>query len=184
MAGSYRLFTDMARRSGSFFVHRTVMGISGPVRRMAVAPRHLGRISKVRTFWKASSMVYRHTTISFRKGFINIKKYSVNSNWRLFFNFLGGSLLGRFGDHGDSGFIGSDNLRPCKAVPSLYVELRQSVLGVRAPEDTQMKGFRVKIGPDLGMLVPDVAQSAGGYRGSTAPQRLWGVGFAVGGPSW
>ena len=84
MAGSYRLFTDMARRSGSFFVHRTVMGISGPVRRMAVAPRHLGRISKVRTFWKASSMVYRHTPISFRKGFINIKKYSVNSNWRFF----------------------------------------------------------------------------------------------------
>ena len=69
-------------------------------------------------------------------------------------------------------------------MPNLYVELRQSVLGVRAPEDTQMKGFRVKIGPDLGMLVPDVVQSAGGYRGSTAPQRLWGVGFAVGGSSW
>ena len=65
-------------------------------------------------------------------------------------------------------------------MPNLYVELRQSVLGVRAPEDTQMKGFRAKIGPDLGMLVPDVVQSAGGYRGSTAPQRLWGVGFAVG----
>ena len=69
-------------------------------------------------------------------------------------------------------------------MPNLYVELRQSVLGVRAPEDTQMKGFRAKIGPDLGMLVPDVAQSAGGYRGSTAPQRLWVVGFAVGGSSW
>ena len=54
-------------------------------------------------------------------------------------------------------------------MPNLYVELRQSVLGVRAPEDTQMKGFRAKIGPDLGMLVPDVVQSAGGYRGSTAP---------------
>ena len=76
MAGSYRLFTDMARRAGSFFVHRTVMvvGISGPVRRMAVAPRHLGRISKVRAFWKASSMVYRHTTISLRNVLINIKE--------------------------------------------------------------------------------------------------------------
>ena len=57
-------------------------------------------------------------------------------------------------------------------MPNLYVELRQSVLGVRVPEDTQMKGFRVKIGPNLGMGVPDMFQSAGGYRGSTAPQRL------------
>ena len=55
-------------------------------------------------------------------------------------------------------------------MPNLYVELRQSVLGVRVPEDTQMKGFRVKIGPNLDMEVPDVVQSAGGYRGSTAPQ--------------
>ena len=145
---------------------------------MAVAPRHLGRISKVRTFWKASSMVYRHTTISFRKGFINIKKYSVNSNWRLFFNFLGGSLLGRFGDHGDSGFIGSDNLRPCKAEPNLYVELRQSVLGVRAPEDTQMKGFRAKIGPDLrfghvGARCGSERRRVSGLHGTPAP--LWGV---------
>ena len=69
-------------------------------------------------------------------------------------------------------------------MPNLYVELRQSVLGVRVPEDTQMKGFGVKIGPNLGMGVPDVVQSAGGYRGSTAPQRLWGVEFAVGGSSW
>ena len=52
------------------------------------------------------------------------------------------------------------------------------------PEDIQMKGFRVKIGPNLDMEVPDVVQSAGGYRGSTAPQRLWGVEFAVGGSSW
>ena len=57
-------------------------------------------------------------------------------------------------------------------MPSLYDELRQSVLGVRVPEDTQMKGFRVKIGPNLGMEVPDAVQSAGGYWGSTAPQRL------------
>ena len=67
---------------------------------------------------------------------------------------------------------------------NLYVELRQSVLGVRVPEDTQMKGFRVKIGPNLGMGVPDVVQSADGYRGSTAPQRLWGAEFAVGGSPW
>ena len=57
-------------------------------------------------------------------------------------------------------------------MPNLYVELRRSVLGVRVPGDTQMKGFRVKIGPILGMGVPDVVQSADGYRGSTAPQRL------------
>ena len=85
---------------------------------------------------------------------------------------LGGSLLGKSEDHGDSGFIGNDKLRLCKVVPNLYVELRQSVLGVRVPEDTQMKGFRVKIGPNLDMEVPDVVQSADGYRGSTAPQRL------------
>ena len=57
-------------------------------------------------------------------------------------------------------------------MPSLYDELRQSVLGVRVPEDIQMKGSGVKIGPNLGMGVPDVVQSADGYRGSTAPQRL------------
>ena len=57
-------------------------------------------------------------------------------------------------------------------MPNLYVELRQSVLGVRVREDTQMKGFGVKIGPNLGMGVPDVVESAGGYRASTAPQRL------------
>ena len=57
-------------------------------------------------------------------------------------------------------------------MPNLYVELRQSVLGVRVPEDTQMKGFRVKIEPNLCMGVPDVVQGADGYRGSTAPQRL------------
>ena len=51
-------------------------------------------------------------------------------------------------------------------MPNLYVELRQSVLGVRVPEDTQMKGFRVKIGPNLGMGVPDVVQSADGYGGA------------------
>ena len=45
------------------------------------------------------------------------------------------------------------------------------MLGVRVPEGIQMKGFRVKIGPNLDMEVPDVVQSAGGYRGSTAPQR-------------
>ena len=38
-------------------------------------------------------------------------------------------------------------------MPNLYVELRQSVLGVRVPEDIQMKGFRVKIGPNLDMEV-------------------------------
>ena len=85
---------------------------------------------------------------------------------------LGGPLLGKSEGHGDSGFIGNDKLRLCKVVPYLYVELRQSVLGVRVPEDIQMKGFRVKIGPNLGMGVPDVVQSADGYRGSTAPQRL------------
>ena len=84
----------------------------------------------------------------------------------------GGSLLGKSEDHGDSGSIGNDKLRLCKVVPNLYVELRQSVLGVRVPEDTQMKGFRVKIGPNLDMEVPDVVQSADGYWGSTAPQRL------------
>ena len=57
-------------------------------------------------------------------------------------------------------------------MPNLYVELRRSVLGVRVPGDTQMKGFGVKIGPNLDMGVPDVAESADGYRGSTAPQRL------------
>ena len=57
-------------------------------------------------------------------------------------------------------------------MPNLYVELRRSVLGVRVPEDIQMKGFGVKIGPNLDMGVPDVVQSADGYRGSTAPQRL------------
>ena len=57
-------------------------------------------------------------------------------------------------------------------MPNLYVELRRSVLGVRVREDIQMKGFGVKIGPILGMGVPDVVQSADGYRGSTAPQRL------------
>ena len=56
-------------------------------------------------------------------------------------------------------------------MPNLYVELRRSVLGVRVPEDIQMKGSGVKIGPNLGMMgVPDMFQSAGGYRGSTAPQ--------------
>ena len=74
--------------------------------------------------------------------------------------------------HSDSGFIGNDKLRLCKVVPNLYVELRQSVLGVRVPEGIQRKGFRVKMGPNLGMGVPDVVQSAGGYRGSRAPQRL------------
>ena len=85
---------------------------------------------------------------------------------------LGGSLLGKFEGHGDSGFIGNDKLRLCKAVPNLYVELRRPVLGVRVPEGIQMKGSGVKIGPNLGMGVPDMFQSAGGYRGSTAPQRL------------
>ena len=55
---------------------------------------------------------------------------------------------------------------------NLYVELRESVLGVRVPEDIQMKGFRVEIGPNLDMELPDVVQSADGYRGSTATQRL------------
>ena len=32
------------------------------------------------------------------------------------------------------------------------------------------RGFRVKMGPNLGMGVPDMFQSAGGYRGSMAPQ--------------
>ena len=36
---------------------------------------------------------------------------------------------------------------------NLYVELRQSVLGVRVPEGIQMKGFRVKIGPNFDMGV-------------------------------
>ena len=58
------------------------------------------------------------------------------------------------------------------------------MLGVRVPEGTQMKGFGVKIGPNLDMGVPDVAENAGGYWGSTAPQRLWGVEFAVGGSPW
>ena len=73
---------------------------------------------------------------------------------------LGGPLLGKSEGHGDSGFIGNDKLRLCKVVPNLYVELRQSVLGVRVPEDIQMKGFRVKIGPNLDMGVPDVVQGA------------------------
>ena len=60
-------------------------------------------------------------------------------------------------------------------MPNLYVELRQSVLGVRVPEDIQMKGFRVKIGPILGMGVPDVVQSAGGYRGSRHPSASEGL---------
>ena len=42
---------------------------------------------------------------------------------------------------------------------NLYVELRQSVLGVRVPEGIQRKRFRVKMGPNLGMGVPDVVQS-------------------------
>ena len=96
----------------------------------------------------------------------------------------GGSLLGKSGGHGDSGFTSSDKLRLCKALPNLYVELRRSVLGVRVPEDIQMKGFGVKIGPNLDMGVPDVVQGAGGYRGSMAPQRPWGVEFAVGGSPW
>ena len=75
---------------------------------------------------------------------------------------LGGSLLGKFEDHGDSGFIGSDKFRLCKVVPNLYVELRQSLLRVRVPEDIQMEGFRVKIRPNLGMGVPGVVQSVGG----------------------
>ena len=61
-------------------------------------------------------------------------------------------------------------------MPNLYVELRQSVLGVRVPEDTQMKGFRVKIGPNLDMEVPDAVQSADGYwglYGTPAPLRGW-----------
>ena len=69
-------------------------------------------------------------------------------------------------------------------MPSLYVELRQSVLGVRVPEDIQMKRFGVKIGPNLGMGLPDMFQSAGGYRGSMAPQCPLGAEFAVGGSSW
>ena len=85
---------------------------------------------------------------------------------------LGGSLLGKSEDHGDSGSIGNDKLRLCKVVPNLYVELRQSVLGVRVREDIQMKGFRAIIGPNVGMGAPDVVESADGYRGSTAPQRL------------
>ena len=97
---------------------------------------------------------------------------------------LGGPLLGKSEGHGDSGFIGNDKLRLCKAVPNLYVELRRSVLGVRVPGDIQIKGFGVKIGPILGMGVPDMVQSAGGCRGSTAPPRPWGVEFAVGGSSW
>ena len=52
------------------------------------------------------------------------------------------------------------------------------------PEDIQMKGFGVKIGPNLDMGVPDVVQGAGGYRGSMAPQRPWKVEFAVGGSPW
>ena len=52
-------------------------------------------------------------------------------------------------------------------MPNLYVELCQSVLGVRMAEDIQMKGFGVKIGPNLDMGVPGVVQSAGGCRGST-----------------
>ena len=64
---------------------------------------------------------------------------------------LEGSLLGKSEDHGDSGSIGNDKLRLCKAVPNLYVELRQSVLGVRVPEGIQRKGFRVQMGANLGM---------------------------------
>ena len=57
-------------------------------------------------------------------------------------------------------------------MPNLYVELHRSVLGVRVPEDIQIKGFGVKIGPNLDIRVPDVVESAGGHRGSTAPQCL------------
>ena len=59
----------------------------------------------------------------------------------------GGSLLGKSEGHGDSGFIGNDKLRLCKAVPNLYVELRRSVLGVRVPEDIQMKGCLLYTSP-------------------------------------
>ena len=48
---------------------------------------------------------------------------------------LGGPLPGKSEGHGDSGFIGNDKLRLCKAVPNLYAELRRSVLGVRVPGD-------------------------------------------------
>ena len=67
-------------------------------------------------------------------------------------------------------------------MPNLYVELRQSVLGVRVPEDTQMKGFGVKIGSNLDMGVPDVAQSdIGALRhryGTPSPLRGVGSGSA------
>ena len=75
---------------------------------------------------------------------------------------LGGSLPGKFEDHGDSGFIGSDKFRLFKVVPNLYVELRQSLLRARVPGDIQMEGPRAKIRPNLGMVVPGVVQSAGG----------------------
>ena len=67
----------------------------------------------------------------------------------------GRPLLVKSEDHGDSDFIGNDKFRLCKVVPNLHVELRRSVLGVRVPEDIQMKRFRfrVKIGPNLGMGV-------------------------------
>ena len=58
---------------------------------------------------------------------------------------------------------------------NLYVELRPSVLGDRVPEDIQMKGFRVKIGPNLNMGAPDVARAptdTGALRHSSGSEGL------------
>ena len=60
-------------------------------------------------------------------------------------------------------------------MPNLYVELRQSVLGVRVPGDIQVKGSGVKIEPNLDMGVPDMVQSAGGSGAPRHPSAPGGL---------
>ena len=89
---------------------------------------------------------------------------------------LGGPLLGKSEGHGGSGFIGNDKLRLCKAVPNLYVELRQSVLGVRVPEGIQMKGIqsqnRAQFGHG-GARCGSERRRIPGLYGTPAPLRGW-----------
>ena len=66
-------------------------------------------------------------------------------------------------------------------MPNLYVELRRSVLGVRVPEGIQMKGSGVKIGPNLGMGVPDMVQSAGGSGAPRHPSASGGLNLPLAG---
>ena len=86
MAGSYRHSTDRARNSHHSSVNKKWTRPTGHIRKKAVAPRHFYRISKVRAFWKASSMAYRHTPISFRKCSISIKKKCREVQLKIFLN--------------------------------------------------------------------------------------------------